>query len=238
MTVLITGSSGALGSEIKNYFMNSLSPSHDDFDICDSTSVKNFFNKQKIDAIIHCAAFTTVRGCEDEKSKAMMINVEGTKNLLKEFKSSNPQGKFVYVSTACVFDGHSGMYTEKSIPHPENFYSLTKLLGEYLVRQYDNSLIIRTNFVARKKWPYEKAFTDRFGTYLFSDQVAKAILDVYQENLNGLIHIVGDKKLSMYDLAKLTTPDIQPMTMSDYEGPPLTIDMTLDSINWKKYKIN
>jgi dTDP-4-dehydrorhamnose reductase len=238
LTVLITGSSGALGSEIKNYFMNSLSPSHDDFDICDSTSVKNFFNKQKIDAIIHCAAFTTVRGCEDEKSKAMMINVEGTKNLLKEFKSSNPQGKFVYVSTACVFDGHSGMYTEKSIPHPENFYSLTKLLGEYLVRQYDNSLIIRTNFVARKKWPYEKAFTDRFGTYLFSDQVAKAILDVYQENLNGLIHIVGDKKLSMYDLAKLTTPDIQPMTMSDYEGPPLTIDMTLDSINWKKYKIN
>ena len=164
MTVLITGSSGALGSEIKNYFMNSLSPSHDDFDICDSTSVKNFFNKQKIDAIIHCAAFTTVRGCEDEKSKAMMINVEGTKNLLKEFKSSNPQGKFVYVSTACVFDGHSGMYTEKSIPHPENFYSLTKLLGEYLVRQYDNSLIIRTNFVARKKWPYEKAFIDRFKT--------------------------------------------------------------------------
>ena len=107
-----------------------------------------------------------------------------------------------------------------------------------MVKQYDNSLIIRTNFVARKKWPYEKAFTDRFGTYLFSDQVAKAISDVYYKKLNGLIHIVGDKKISMYDLAKLTTPEIQPMTINDYDGPPLTIDMTLDSINWQKYKIN
>ena len=238
MTILITGSSGVLGSEIKFFFPDALLPSHDIFDICDLSSVKNFFNKQKIETIIHCAAFTTVRGCEEDKSKAMMINVEGTKNLLKEFKNSNPQGKFVYISTACVFDGHSGMYTEKSIPHPKNFYSLTKLLGEYLVKQYDNSLIIRTNFVARKKWPYEKAFTDRFGTYLFSDQVAKAISDVYYKKLNGLIHIVGDKKISMYDLAKLTTPEIQPMTINDYDGPPLTIDMTLDSINWQKYKIN
>ena len=238
MTILITGVTGALGSELKNILPESISPTHRDLDICNFNSVHNFFDNKKIDTVIHTAALTTVRGCEENKSQAMQINVEGTKNLINNFKNSNPRGKFVYISTACVFDGHSGMYDENSIPYPENFYSLTKLLGEYETRKLKNSLIIRTNFVARKKWPYEKAFTDRFGTYLFSDQVAKAILDVYQENLNGLIHIVGDKKLSMYDLAKLTTPDIQPMTMSDYEGPPLTIDMTLDSINWKKYKIN
>jgi len=86
--------------------------------------------------------------------------------------------KFIYVSTACVFDGHTGMYTEYSIPYPENFYALTKLLGEFIVSKLSNYLIVRTNFVPKKKWPYPKAFSDRFGTYLFAEEVAQGILDV------------------------------------------------------------
>ena len=237
MTILITGSTGALGSELEMIFPDSISPTHKEFDICDLSAVKDFFNKHKIDIVIHAAALTTVRGCEENKSLAMQVNVEGTRNLVSEFKNSNPDGKFVYISTACVFDGHSEMYDENSIPYPENFYSLTKLLGECDVKSFSNSLIIRTNFVARKKWPYPKAFTDRFGTYLFSDQVANGIHEVIQNNLDGIIHIVGDEKISMYDLAKLTTPNIQPMTLSEYSGPHLTIDMSLDSKRWKKYKI-
>jgi dTDP-4-dehydrorhamnose reductase len=237
LTILITGVTGALGSELKKIFPDSLSPTHNDFDICDLTSVKDFFNNQKIDIVIHTAALTTVRGCEENKSQAMQINVQGTRNLVNELKSSNPSGKFVYVSTACVFDGHSGMYTENSIPYPENFYSLTKLLGEYVVNSFENSLIIRTNFVARKKWPYPKAFTDRYGTYLFADQVSVAIKDILDENLSGIVHVVGNKKISMFELAQFTTPDIQPMTINDYSGPRLTIDMSLDTERWKKYDI-
>jgi dTDP-4-dehydrorhamnose reductase len=237
LTILITGSTGALGSELEKIFPDSISPTHKEFDICDLSSVKDFFNKHKIDTVIHTAALTTVRGCEENKSLAMQVNVEGTHNLVSEFKNSNPDGKFVYISTACVFDGHSGMYDESSIPYPENFYSLTKLLGECKVKSFSNSLIIRTNFVSRKQWPYPKAFADRFGTYLFPDQAALGIKDVLNENLQGIVHIVGDKKISMYDLAKLTTPEIQSMTMSDYVGPNLTIDMSLDTQRWKKYKL-
>ena len=237
MTVLITGVTGALGSELKKIYPDSLSPTHKDFDICDISSVKEIFDNQKIDIVIHTAALSTVRGCEENKSHAMQVNVQGTKNLVSELKNSNPSGKFVYISTACVFDGHSGMYTENSIPYPENFYSLTKLLGEYAVNQFENSLTVRTNFVSRKKWPYPKAFTDRFGTYLFANQVALGIKDVLDENLRGTVHIVGNEKISMFELAKLTTPNIQAMTMNDYSGPPLTIDMSLDTERWKKYQI-
>ncbi len=238
MTILITGSTGSLGSELQKIFPDSVTPTHKEFDICDLNMVKDFFHKYKIDIVIHAAALTTVRGCEENKLLAMQVNVEGTHNLVSEFKNSNPDGKFVYISTACVFDGHSGMYDELNIPYPENFYSLTKLLGEYQVKSFSNSLIIRTNFVSRKKWPYPKAFTDRFGTYLFSDQVANGIHEVIQKNLDGIIHIVGDKKISMHDLAKLTTPNILPMTLNEYSGPPVTIDMSLDSKRWKKYNID
>ncbi len=237
MTILITGGTGALGSELKKLFPDSISPTHQELDICDITALKNFFHNNKIDIIIHTAALTTIRGCEENKNQAMEINVQGTQNLIEEFKNSNPTGKFVYVSTACVFDGHSEMYVEKSVPYPKNFYSLTKLLGEYIVNEFKNSLIIRTNFVARKKWPYPKAFTDRYGTYLFANQVADGIKDTVDADKQGIIHIVGSKKISMFELAKLTTPDIQPMTMNDYSGPPLTIDMSLDTEEWRKYEL-
>ncbi len=238
MTILITGGTGILGSELKKIIPDSVSPSHKDFDICDISIIRNFFKNHKIDSIIHTAALTTVRGCEENQTQAMQVNVQGTKNLITEFYNSNPSGKFVYISTACVFDGNTGMYDENSIPYPENFYSLTKLFGENIVSQFNNSLIIRTNFVGRKLWPYPKAFTDRFGTYLFSDQVAQGIFDVFNDDMIGIVHVVGDKKISMYELAKITTPKIQSMTMNDYSGPRLTIDMSLDTKRWKKYMLN
>jgi hypothetical protein len=40
----------------------------------------------------------------------------------------------------------------------------------------------------------------------------------------------------MYELAKVTTPDVLPTTLKDYSGPPLTVDMSLKTKKWKEYK--
>ena len=237
MVVLITGGTGSLGVELQKVFPENISPTHKELDITNKEQVKKIFQQNKIDTVIHTAAITKIRKCEENKELAWNVNVQGTKNIINEIVQSKLNINFVYVSTACVFDGHSGMYTEKSIPYPENFYSLTKLLGEFEVNRLPNSTIIRTNFVPRKLWPYEKAFTDRYGTYLFADQVANGINDVIKEGLVGIVHVVGDKKISVFELAKMTTPQIEPMTIKDYSGPPLTMDMSLDSIRLKKYQI-
>ena len=235
MVVLITGGTGSLGIELQKIFLENISPTHKELDITNKEQVKKIFQQNKIDTVIHTAAITKIRKCEDDKQLAWDVNVKGTKNLIDEIVHLKLNINFVYVSTACVFDGHSEMYTEKSIPYPENFYSLTKLLGEFEVNRLPNATIIRTNFVPRKPWPYEKAFTDRFGTYLFANQVANGIQDVIKEKFTGLVHIVGDKKISLFELAKMTTPQIEPMTIKDYSGPPLTMDMSLETIRWKKY---
>jgi dTDP-4-dehydrorhamnose reductase len=238
MVVLITGGTGSLGIELKKIFPENISPTHEELDITNKEQVNKIFQQNKIDTVIHTAAITKVRKCEDDKQLAWDVNVKGTKNLIDEIIHSKLNINFIYVSTACVFDGHSSMYTENSIPYPENFYALTKLLGEFEVQKLSNSLIIRTNFVPKTPWPYKKAFTDRFGTYLFAEQVAYGIYDLIKEKIFGTIHVVGDKKISVFELAKLTTPDIEPMTIDDYVGPKLTIDMSLDTKKWKKYKIN
>ena len=237
MKSLITGGSGILGTELKKFFPDSLFPSHSELDITNHEMVFDYFSKNEFDSIIHTAAMTSVRQCESEKKLSWDTNVVGTKNLVDATAEFRSNSKFIYLSTACVFDGHDGMYKESSIPSPENFYALTKLIGEQQIKNLKNYLIIRTNFVGKQKWMYPKAFTDRFGTYLFAENVASGIKEIFDTNIEGTIHIVGDKKLSMYDLAKITTASIQPMTIDEYQGPPLTMDMSLDTERWKKYTL-
>lgn len=238
MNILLTGGGGTLGKEIIKRIPNCTVTSRNQLDIRNRENVFNFINTHKINSVIHSAALTSIRECENNKNSAWETNVIGTQNLVDALSKNHLDGYFVYISTACVFKGDEEIYSEKSIPNPANFYALTKLIGETIVKSLPNHLIIRTNFVSRKKWPYEKAFTDRYGTYLFADDVAKGIKEIFESKQTGIIHLAGDEIFSMYDVAKITTPEIKPMTLQEYSGPHLTINMTLDSLLWKKYKIS
>ena len=239
MKTLITGSTGRLGKELVKFFPKALTPTRNEMDITKKEMVDSFIRKHKPDIIIHLAALTGVRRCEENKRLAWKTNVEGTYHLVNAALTFTPDCYFIYMSTPCVFSGEEGEYYEDSIPHPKNFYGLTKLLGEVIVRysSLKKWLVIRGNFVPREKWPYPKAFIDRFGTYLFADDLAKAIKEVVDNRLTGIVHLVGDRKISMYELAKITTPNVEPITLKEYSGPPLTIDMTLRSKRIKPFKI-
>jgi dTDP-4-dehydrorhamnose reductase len=239
MAVLITGGSGRLGKELKKVFPDALAPTHEELDITNIERLEKYVSQFRFDMTIHCAALAGINQCEENRKLAWQTNVLGTQNLVSACAKFNKNCYFIYISTACVFYGDRGNYSEDDIPYPKNFYSMTKLLGEFVVKSniLIKSLIIRTNFTSREKWPYPKAFVDRFGTYLLADDVAVAIEEITKKVMMGVVHIVGDRQLSMYELAKITTPDIEPMTLADYKGPPLTINMSLDTLRWKKYKI-
>jgi dTDP-4-dehydrorhamnose reductase len=239
MKVLITGGSGALGKSLKKAFEDAYCPKHLEMDITDEEKVLKVILDYKPDVLIHTAAFVNVRGCEENKEKAQKVNVEGTQNIVNALKKLNNNCYLVYMSTACVFAGENEkFYTEDDEPDPKNYYSLTKLEGEGVVKQYENTGIIRTNFVPKEQWRYPKAFTDRFGTYLFADGVAKGIFEVVEKREKGIIHIVGDRRMSMYELALLAgSKNVGKMTLDEYEGPPVTVDMSLSTKRWKKYKI-
>lgn len=233
--ILITGGNGKLGKELRKIFPDALAPTHEELDITNTEQVKRYLEQSNPDIIIHCAALTSINQCQEDQRLAYATNVLGTENLISTCADNC---YFVYISTACVFQGDRGNYAEDSLPSPKNYYGLTKLLGEFVAcKTRTKSLIIRTNFTARERWPYPKAFTDRFGTYLFAETVAMGIRDVIKKSLTGVVHIVGNRRISMYELAKITTPDIEPMTLAEYHGPPLTVDMSLDTIRWRKYQI-
>jgi len=246
MTLLITGGDGNLGRELVKLLPDSHHPTRQDLDITSSGALQEYINRNAVDSVIHCAANTSVRDCELHRHEAYITNVQGTLNVcsslsdnwLPRFHSPSQSHRphLVYVSTACIFPGDSSdqSYSEDDVPYPKNFYAMTKLLGEEVVKSWTRStqcesLIVRTNFVERGKWKYPKAFVDRYGTYLYADQVAKAITDLYWGRTTGLIHVCGDKRMSMYELARLQDSNVEPTTLKDYVGPQLTVNMSLTS---------
>ena len=238
MKILITGASGALGQSLRKLFPDAYCPPHREMDITNKNSVNKIMSKYKPNILIHAAALVGIRECEDNKEIAWSTNVEGTQNVVDAVKKLNNKCYLIYMSTACVFAGENEKYyTEDDTTSPKNYYSLTKLCGEIVTRQHTNTCIIRTNFAPKQKWKYQKAFVDRFGTYLFSNNAAKGIGDVIRKKPTGIIHIAGSKRMSMYDLAVLTGSNVGRMTLAEYEGPPLTVDMSLSTKRWKKYKI-
>jgi dTDP-4-dehydrorhamnose reductase len=237
MKILITGGSGRFGGELVRAFQRPLAPGRDELDITDKESVSDYVRDELPDVLIHSAAFTDIRLSESEHETAWKINVTGTENLVNACLEYKPDTYFVYISTPCVFDGKKGMFTEDDVPAPVNYYSLTKLIGEMVAKRMLKHLIARTNFITAGKWPHASAFTDRYGTYLFAEGAARGIKEVVDKSMTGVVHIVGDKKMSMFDAARMTTHDVKPATLSGYEGPPLTVDMSMDTVRWKKYKI-
>ncbi len=238
MEVLITGGTGRLGRELIKQFPESLHPTRQELGIEVKAQVENYISEKKPDVIIHTAAVTSVPYCEENRNEAYETNVGGTENLVNACLNHDSDCYFVLISTACVFRGDVGNYVETDLPYPKNYYALTKLLAECVVRHSGlKFLVIRTNFVAREKWPYPKAFTDRYGTYLFAFDVASAVKSLVRQKLDGIVHVCGDRKVSMFELAKITTPNIEPMTLSEYHGVPLTVDMSLSSIRIEPYKM-
>jgi dTDP-4-dehydrorhamnose reductase len=234
--LLVTGGSGKLGRALRGVFPHAVAPSRREFDLLDAAAVERFVAERRPRMVVHAAAYTSVQGAEDEKPLCWKTNVGGTERLVEAIQAAGVECYFVYVSTACVFFGDRGDYTEEDVPHPKNFYGLTKLVGEYVARRLPCHLVVRTNFAAREPWPYTRAFVDRFGTYLYADQVAEAIRDATVSRLTGTVHIAGDRRLSMLEMARLTSPAVEPMSVREM-SLPLTMDMTLRSVRIGAYRL-
>ena len=249
--VLLTGGSGALGRSLLQFLSNDVNtftvkaPTHQELDIVDRKEVNKYISAFVPDVIIHTAAITSVPKCESNPILAHRVNVMGTQNLVRAlndtsiFDRINLAPKFVYIGTPCIFDGERGNYSEDDLPDPKNFYGYTKMLAEEVVREnIKDFLIARVNFKPMEPWAYPKAFSDRFGTYLFANDVAKILVGLIKEDkLFGIVHITGDRRISMWELARIVSPKIEPMTLQDYKGPPLTRDMTLISKRLPSYRL-
>ena len=208
-------------------------PRRSELDVADRDSVRRAVDAYRPDRVLHCAAFTDVVAAQTRRADCWRTNVDGTRHLVEALESMARPFRLLLVSSACVFSGEDpSPCTEDDLPAPKNFYGLTKLLSEFVVQRCRDHLVVRTNFVPESAWPHARAFTDRFGTYLYSADVAAALVELLAGPLQGLVHVVGDRRMSLMELALRMTPGVPPMTLQDMPDVPLTRDMSLASVRW------
>ena len=222
MKVLVTGSEGQLGLEIKNYskkygsltweFSTSSSL---DFSALDH--IKPFLDKTNPTHIINCAAYTNVDKAEQEYELADLINHKAI-DIISKWTSRNGR-KLIHISTDYVFDGTiKTPRDEKSKVNPINQYGLSKLNGERVCQKNDsNAIIIRTswlyssfgkNFVKTmidlmKKNSSIEVVQDQIGSPTYTNDLAKVILNIITnfENESGLFHYSNMGSISWYEFA-------------------------------------
>lgn len=242
--ILLTGSTGRLGKKILGLKSNLpfLAPAKNILDITKPETIKFFFEKNNIDAVIHCAALARMKDCNENPAKAIETNTVGTANLVIETinkeKTTGKNVRFIHISTDGVYNGTKGNYSENDSTMPYNLYGWTKLGAECSVKSLKNHCIIRTSFFDPKNIKFNESATDSYTSKVTVDYLANAIIKMLNSNFIGTINI-GSERKSDYDNYKKYKPALKPCRFKDVLKTatfPIAKDASMNVSLWKKLK--
>lgn len=230
MKILITGSSGMLGSALCQELVDAHEIVGLDVreaqgsgikglikcDITDQAGVAKTIAEISPDLVIHAAAYTDVDGCETCPDKAHEINAAGSRNVALACRRC--EAVAVYISTDFVFDGRKNLpYLEQDEPRPLNIYGKSKLEGE----KHFSSLLAKY-FIVRSSWLFGqfgknfvdtilklagenekiKVVNDQIGSPAYSKDLARAIGSLIETSSYGFFHISNGGSCSWYEFAR------------------------------------
>ena len=222
MRILVTGVKGQLGHDVVNEMVKrGLEPvgvDLEEMDITDAGACRRVITESKVDAVIHCAAYTAVDAAEDNVDVCRKVNADGTRNIAEVCRDLDI--KMMYISTDYVFDGQG---TEPWQPDckdykPLNVYGQTKLDGELAV----SSTLVKY-FIVRIAWVFGKngknfiktmlnvakthdkltVVSDQIGTPTYTYDLARLLVDMIETEKYGYYHATNEGGyISWYDFTK------------------------------------
>jgi dTDP-4-dehydrorhamnose reductase len=246
MTVAILGSAGQLGRDLLA-LRPALPLTRTDIDLSVPESIRPALEKHRPTVLVNCAAYNLVDKAEAEPTPAMTVNFHGVRELAKQCGSLRI--KLVHFSTDYVFglptDNAMSPLSESDPPGPLSVYGLSKLAGEYAVRQFcPNHLVLRTcglygvwgsggkgtNFIEtmlKLAWMGKalNVVNDQHCTPSYSKDVAEATWTLIDREANGLFHVTNSGATTWHDLAKecfhqtQTAANLSPTTTAAYGAP-------------------
>ena len=254
MRILVIGKNGQVGQSIQN-LVNKTTNSHlsdygfvfvgrGELDLSKASNIQAYFEKNKFDVVINCAAFTDVEKAEVDENDASLINHIAVKEVATIAKKNNM--KLIHISTDFVFDGDKREpYIESDKTSPVNIYGKTKLAGEFAAI----SIMKFNAIVLRSSWIYSEfgnnfvdtiiknatlkgqlnIISDQFGTPTYANDLAQIIIDILnkdkfneREMPSEIYHYSNEGECTWFDFAKEIVDILQidcnliPITSNDY----------------------
>ncbi len=216
MRILITGAAGMLGHDVlrvgKRAGHELIAVDLPELDITDEGAVRAFFQRERPEASINCAAWTDVDGAETQREQAHAVNAGGAGNLARA--AAEIGTPLLHISTDYVFDGVAPLdkdgrprpYLESDPTGPSSVYGESKLDGErQVLAASDCHTVVRTawlygvdgsNFVATMlrlggERDAVQVVDDQIGCPTWSGHLAPALLGLLEREVNGLVHLTG-----------------------------------------------
>ncbi|MGA9874483.1 MAG: dTDP-4-dehydrorhamnose reductase [Solirubrobacteraceae bacterium] len=227
MKLLVTGAAGMLGNDVRRVGERA---GHElilvdlpQLDITDEAAVGSFFERERPEATVNCAAWTNVDGAETSREAAHAVNANGAGNLARAAAAIGTP--LLHISTDYVFDGNAPLdasgrpraYVESDPTGPRSVYGETKLAGERQVLAASPShAIVRTawlygtggpNFVATMlrlagERDAVQVVDDQIGSPTWSGHLAPAVVGLLERGVSGLVHLTGAGSVSWNGFAK------------------------------------
>lgn len=225
LKILVTGSNGQLGREIREIARfkteyDFVFTDINELDIANVEALTDIFEQFVPNFVINCAAYTAVDTAETDIDNAFRINSAAVSNL--SIICQKHEIPIIHISTDYVFDGQNHKpYTEKDETNPKNVYGKSKLEGEETLKDYNKSIIIRTswlysaygnNFVKTimkllKEKPLISVVFDQIGSPTYAQDLAIAIFEIIdryyltKDFYGGIYHFANEGVCSWYDFA-------------------------------------
>ena len=269
MVILVTGANGQLGNEmriiakgsndkyiftdvvdaseesiamLKKLAGDDINTKTEHLDITNLDAIREVVQREKVEAIVNCAAWTNVDGAEVSEKYALVekLNATAPENLAKAMKEVD--GWLVQISTDYVFgkEPYNTPCKEDQQGTPTGVYGATKLLGEQkIIATGCRYMILRTawlysefgkifvktmlNLTATK--PQLKVVFDQTGTPTYAWDLATAIVAALKNPVEGIYHYSNEGVCSWYDFTKMiaefagnTASDIQPCHSDEFQS--------------------
>ena len=256
MKILITGSNGMLGQDLRKVLDEKhelICTTSKTLDITDKNQTIEVIKTFNPDIVINSAAYTDVDGCEENIDTAYAVNGEGVRNLALACREVDCS--LVHISTDYVFNGKSERpWVEDDEVGPVSVYGKSKLQGEEAIQEIlDKFFIIRTawlyglngkNFpktmleLARNHSEISVVY-DEVGSPTYTPDLAYGISQLIETDYYGIYHMTNSGSCSWCEFAKYifevagSDVEVIPVTASEFARPaPRPSYSVLENKKW------
>lgn len=241
MKVLLLGSNGMLGQAIKKCFSThgnieliTVARQNADYimDLTDDAAISKCFAAEKPEVVINAAAVVDLRGCEEDKLNAYLVNARLCSIIAEQCKMYGTY--FVHISTDNYYSGDGKkLHTIDDSVCLKNEYARTKYIGECLTQAYDNSIVLRTNIVgfrhddSRKtflEWVIDaikanegmSVFDDFYTSSMHTAQLAEILVDIIKLKPRGIFNVASAEAVSKKEFILAVKQELFPEVELSY----------------------